>query len=71
MHRRPQLYTGSKCCLEPFLFSVRIAASCFVICIVDLYEESKGFQQVRWNIFLVLVSAHPLLQLRRTSVFLG
>jgi hypothetical protein len=48
-----------------------MAASWFVIGIGDLYEESKGLQQVRWNIFLVFVSEHLLLQLRRTSVFLG
>jgi hypothetical protein len=29
-----------------------------VICIEDLYEESKGFEQVHWNIFLVLISAY-------------
>src|SRR2546425_13231981 len=36
----------------------------------SVHSESEGFQQSRWHVLVVLISAHPLLQLRRTLVFL-
>jgi hypothetical protein len=35
-----------------------------------VHLESECFQQFRWHVSVVFVSTHPLLQLRRTSVFL-
>ena len=59
--QRKKLNTGAQIRLSPEVFRPLTALS--------VYLKSECFQQFGWYISVVFVLTHPLLQLRRTSVF--